>query len=105
MSEHNHEHGEACGCGHDHDHEHEEFVLTLTDENGTDVEMVLVETFDVGEKLYALLLERNNPGADGIILRMEEENEEMVLYNIEDEDEWAQVEEAYNQLVSELDEA
>ena len=34
-----------------------------------------------------------------------EENEEMVLYNIEDEDEWNQVEEAYNQLVSELDEA
>lgn len=58
MSDHKHEHGEACGCGHDHDHEHEEFVLTLTNEQGEDVEMVLVETFDIGEKLYALLLER-----------------------------------------------
>ena len=50
MSEHKHEHGDACGCGHDHDHdhEHEEFVLTLTDEEGKEVEMVLVETFDVG---------------------------------------------------------
>ncbi|WP_334071815.1 MULTISPECIES: DUF1292 domain-containing protein [Paenibacillus] len=107
MSDHKHEHGEACGCGHDHDHdhEHEEFVLTLTDEHGNDVEMVLVETFDVGDKLYALLLERNNPEADGIILRMEEENEEMVLYNIEDEDEWRKVEEAYNELVSQQDEA
>lgn len=105
MSDHNHEHGEACGCGHDHDHEHEEFVLTLTDENGKDVEMVLVETFDVEEKVYALLLERGNPEADGIILRMEEENEEMVLYNIEDEEEWAKVEVAYNELVSQLDEA
>jgi len=97
MSDHNHEHGEACGCGHDHDHdhEHEEFVLTLTDEEGNDVEMVLVETFDVGEKVYALLLERNNP----------EENEEMVLYNIEDEQEWKQVEEAYNELVAQMDEA
>lgn len=103
MSDHNHEHGEACGCG--HDHEHEEFVLTLTDENGKDVEMVLVETFDVEEKVYALLLERSNPEADGIILRMEEENEEMVLYNIEDEEEWAKVEAAYNELVSQLDEA
>lgn len=58
MSEHKHEHGDACGCGHDHDHdhEHEEFVLTLTDEEGKEVEMVLVETFDVGEKLYALCL-------------------------------------------------
>ncbi|GAF07138.1 hypothetical protein JCM16418_1129 [Paenibacillus pini JCM 16418] len=65
------------------------------------MEMVLVETFDVGEQLYALLLERENPEADGIILRVEEENEEMMLYNIEDEEEWKAVEEAYNVLVAE----
>lgn len=68
--------------------------------HGKEVEMVLVETFDVNEKLYALLLERENPGADGVILRMEEENEEMVLYNIEDEEEWNAVEAAYNELVA-----
>ncbi|GGA21499.1 DUF1292 domain-containing protein [Paenibacillus physcomitrellae] len=102
MSDHNHVHGE--NCDHDHDHEHEEFVLTLTDEDGNDVEMVLVETFDVGENVYALLLERNNPEADGIILRLEEQDEEMVLTNIEDEEEWARVEEAYNELVSAQDE-
>ncbi|KAF9121437.1 hypothetical protein BGX30_002577 [Mortierella sp. GBA39] len=82
---------------------HEEFVLTLTDENGKDVEMVLVETFDVGENVYALLLERENPEADGIILRVEEEDEEMMLYNIEDEEEWNKVEAAYNELVAQLD--
>jgi len=102
MSDHTHEHGDGCGCGqdHDHDHEHEEVLLTLTDENGQDVEMVLVETFDVEKHVYALLLERNNPEADGIILRMEEEDEEMVLYNIEDEEEWNRVEAAYNELVA-----
>ncbi|KQY87530.1 hypothetical protein ASD24_06670 [Paenibacillus sp. Root52] len=102
MSDHTHEHGADCGCGHDHDHdhEHEEVLLTLTDENGNDVEMVLVETFDVENHVYALLLERNNPEADGIILRMEEEDEEMVLYNIEDEAEWGRVEAAYNELVA-----
>ncbi|WP_223066426.1 DUF1292 domain-containing protein [Paenibacillus caui] len=105
MSDHKHEHGEACGCGHDHDHEHEEFVLTLTDEEGNEVEMALVETFDVGENVYALLLERNNPEADGIILRLEEQEEEMVLLNIEDEAEWARVEEAFNELVAAQDEA
>ncbi|ANS75039.1 hypothetical protein AWM70_10845 [Paenibacillus yonginensis] len=102
MSDHNHVHGE--NCDHDHDHEHEEFVLTLTDEEGNDVEMVLVETFDVADNVYALLLERNNPEADGIILRLEEQDEEMVLTNIEDEEEWARVEEAYNELVSAQDE-
>ncbi|MDT3425695.1 uncharacterized protein YrzB (UPF0473 family) [Paenibacillus forsythiae] len=115
MSDHKHEHGEACcgghghhhghehggdGCSCGHNHEHEEFVLTLTNEQGEDVEMVLVETFDVADKLYALLLERENPEADGIILRMEEEDEEMVLYNIEDEAEWKAVEEAYNELLA-----
>jgi uncharacterized protein YrzB (UPF0473 family) len=102
MSDHTHEHGDACGHDHDHDHdhEHEEVLLTLTDENGNDVEMVLVETFDVEKQVYALLLERNNPEADGIILRMEEEDEEMVLYNIEDEEEWTRVEAAYNELVA-----
>lgn len=100
MSDHNHD--DNCGCGHDHshDHEHEEFVLTLTDENGKEVEMVLVETFNCDDRVYALLLERSNPEADGVILRIEEEEEEMVLYNIEDEAEWDRVQEAYNELVA-----
>lgn len=99
MSDHTHDN---CGCGHDHDHdhEHEDFVLTLTDENGKEVEMVLVETFNCDEQVYALLLERHNPEADGVILRIEEEEEEMVLYNIEDEAEWERVQEAYNELVA-----
>jgi len=89
---------------HDHDHEHDEFVLSLTDEEGNDVEMVLVETFDVGEKLYALLLERGNPEADGYIMRLEEEDDGMVLENIEDEAEWKAVEQAYAELVAESEE-
>ncbi|MCJ8011317.1 DUF1292 domain-containing protein [Paenibacillus sp. KQZ6P-2] len=99
MSDHNHVHDENCN----HDHEHEEFVLAMTDENGNEVEMVLVETFDVGENLYAVLLERENPESDGIILRIEEEGDEMMLYNIEDEQEWNEVEAAYNELVAQLD--
>ncbi|WP_314584348.1 DUF1292 domain-containing protein [Paenibacillus terrigena] len=101
MSDHNHDH-DNCGCGHDHshDHDHEEFVLTLTDENGKEVEMVLVETFNCDDSVYALLLERSNPEADGVILRMEEEDEEMVLYNIEDEAEWDRVQKAYEELVA-----
>ncbi|MFB5759390.1 DUF1292 domain-containing protein [Paenibacillus medicaginis] len=102
MTDHKHEHeGHHHDHDHDHDHEHEELILTVTDENGNDVEVVLVETFDVDDQLYALLLERGNPEADGIILRVEEENEEMVFYNIEDEAEWKRVEEVFNELVQE----
>ncbi len=101
-----HVHDENCNHDHDHehDHEHDEFVLSLTDEEGNDVEMVLVETFDVGEKLYALLLERGNPEADGYIMRLEEEEDGMVLENIEDEAEWKAVEQAYAELVAESEE-
>ncbi|ANF97651.1 DUF1292 domain-containing protein [Paenibacillus bovis] len=99
-----HVHDENCNHDHEHDHEHEEFVLSLTDEEGNDVEMVLVETFDVGEKLYALLLERGNPEADGYIMRLEEEEDGMVLENIEDEAEWQAVEQAYAELVAESEE-
>ncbi len=99
-----HVHDENCNHDHDHDHEHEELTLTLTDEDGNDVEMVLVETFDVGDKLYALLLERGNPEADGYIMRLEEEEDGMVLANIEDEAEWKAVEKAYEELVSNSEE-
>ncbi|OWA36864.1 DUF1292 domain-containing protein [Saccharibacillus sp. O16] len=96
---HNHEHGDDCGCGHDHSHD-EEIVVAFSDEEGNEKEMVLVQTFDVGEEVYALLLERNNPEADGFILRLEEEDGETVLVNIEEEAEWERVEAAYNELVA-----
>lgn len=60
--------------------------------------MVLLETFEVGENLYALLEERENPEADSIVLRVEGEGEEMMMYNIEDEEEWKAVEAAYKVL-------
>ncbi|UHA74083.1 DUF1292 domain-containing protein [Paenibacillus sp. 481] len=96
------EHKDGCGCGqdHEHEHEHEEFVVTLVDDEGKEVEMVLVETFNVGEQLYALLLERNNPEADGIIVRVDQEDEDMVLNPIEDDEEWEQVQQAYDELVA-----
>ncbi|MDG0871362.1 DUF1292 domain-containing protein [Paenibacillus thiaminolyticus] len=98
MSEHQHNHDHDCGCG--HDHEHDELVVTLVDEEGNEIDMALVETFNVGEQVYALLLERNNPEADGIIVRVDEEDEDMVLNPIEDDEEWERVQQAYDQMVA-----
>lgn len=101
MSEHenNHNHVHGDHSGHDHS-EDEEIVVAFSDEDGNEKEMVLVQTFDVGEDVYALLLERSNPEADGFILRLEEEDGETVLVNIEEEAEWAKVEAAYNELIA-----
>lgn len=101
MSDYIYEYGDVCGCGYDYDYdyEYEEVFLILIDENGNDVEMVLVEMFDVENYVYVFLLECNNFEVDGIILCMEEEDEEMVFYNIEDEVEWNCVEVVYNEFV------
>lgn len=96
MSEHKHD----ANCGHDHDHEHEEFVVTLIDEDGNEIDMALVETFNVEDQLYALLLERNNPEADGVIVRVDEDGDDMVLNAIEDDEEWNRVQQAYEELAA-----
>ncbi|WP_195572870.1 DUF1292 domain-containing protein [Paenibacillus sp. 1001270B_150601_E10] len=101
MSEHKHD--ANCGHDHDHDHEHEEFVVTLIDEDGNEIDMALVETFNVEDQLYALLLERNNPEADGVIVRVDEDGDDMVLNAIEDDEEWNRVQQAYEELVSSED--
>jgi uncharacterized protein YrzB (UPF0473 family) len=93
---HDHVHGPDC----DHDHEHGEDVFVVTDENGKEHEMVMVYTFESQEQAYAVLLDRNDPDADGVIFRIEEENEEAFLVNIEDEAEWERVVAIYNEIVS-----
>lgn len=93
---HDHVHGPDC----DHDHEHGEDIFIVTDENGKEHEMVMVYTFESQEQAYAVLLDRNDPEADGVIFRIEEEDDEAFLVNIEDEAEWERVVAIYNEIVA-----
>jgi uncharacterized protein YrzB (UPF0473 family) len=95
-----HEHNHSHGPDSDHDHEHGEDVFVVTDENGKEHEMVMVYTFESKDQAYAVLLDRNDPDADGVIFRIEEENEEAFLVNIEDEAEWERVVTVYNEIVA-----
>jgi uncharacterized protein YrzB (UPF0473 family) len=94
MSE--HQHGEDCGCGHDHDHE--EHVFIVSDEEGNEIEMIMARTFESNEQIYAVLLDRNDPEADAVIFRVEEENDEAFLVNIEDDEEWERVSKLYEEI-------
>lgn len=100
MSEHEHKNDESCGdgCGCGHDHEHEEHVFLVTDEEGKEREMVMVYTFESEEQVYAVLLDRNDPESDGVIFRIEEENEEAFLVGIEDDAEWDRVTRIYEEI-------
>ncbi|WJH33120.1 DUF1292 domain-containing protein [Paenibacillus aurantius] len=99
MSDHKHE--DNCGCGHDHEHEHEEDVFLVTDAEGKEHEMVMVYTFESESQAYAVLLDRNDPEADGVIFRIEEENDEAYLVSIEDDEEWNRVVAIYNEIAAE----
>ncbi len=94
MSE--HQHGEDCGCGHDHDHE--EHVFIVSDEEGNEIEMIMARTFESNEQIYAVLLDRNDPESDAVIFRVEEENDEAFLVNIEDDEEWERVSKLYEEI-------
>ncbi|MFC4103869.1 DUF1292 domain-containing protein [Paenibacillus xanthanilyticus] len=96
MSE--HQHDDNCGCG--EDHEHEEHVFVVTDEEGTEREMVMVYTFESEEQAYAVLIDRNDPEADGVIFRIEEENDEAFLVGIEDDAEWDRVTAIYDEIAA-----
>ena len=97
MSEH-----DNCGCGHDHDHDHshdEEAVFVVTDEEGKEHELVMVYTFETEGRGYAVLLDRNDPEADGYIYRIEEDGDSTYLVDIEDEAEWEKAAAIYNEVV------
>ncbi|MCI3921476.1 DUF1292 domain-containing protein [Paenibacillus sp. TRM 82003] len=79
--------------------EDEEAVYVVADENGVERELVPVYSFDYADREYVVLIDRNDPETDGLILRIEQEGEEVVLANIEDDEEWNAVVEIYNEIV------
>ncbi|WAH35553.1 DUF1292 domain-containing protein [Alicyclobacillus dauci] len=84
---------------HTHDHEHEEDeIIVLEDENGQEHQFVLGEVLTVDEKDYAVLLPIDEEMEEGVIFRIDgEEGDQMVLAEIESDEEWQKVVDAYNE--------
>lgn len=105
MSEHEHDCGcgDGCGCGHDHEHDHDHMNVTLTLDDGTDLECEVLCIFPVGEKDYIALVpaEREDEEDGEIFLYqfIEHENDEIELLNIEDDDEFEAVSDAFDELM------
>jgi uncharacterized protein YrzB (UPF0473 family) len=94
--EHVHVHGDDC-C----DHEHESVVI-LTDDEGNEHEYIIVEVMEVEKNRYAVLVPADPEEEDGIIMRLEtDENGEEYLVDIEDESEWQKVVAAYDAMAEE----
>ena len=98
MSENNHDCG--CGCGHDHEYEHDSITLSLDD--GTELNCVVLDIFTVDNKEYiALQPEEGEEEDDNVFLYryIEEEDGEPQLLNIEDDDEFEAVADAFEELL------
>ena len=95
----------GCGCGHDHDHVHEEMemeTLTLTLDDDTELECGILGVFEVEEldgKEYIALL----PLEDETVLLYEysEYEEGIELTNIESDEEFEKVSNAFYELFEE----
>ena len=98
MSEHNH--GGGCGCGHDHEDEHDSITLSLDD--GTELNCMVLDIFTVDNKEYiALQPEEGEEEDDNVFLYRYIENEdgEPELLNIDDDEEFEAVADAFEELL------
>ncbi|MGI6343814.1 MAG: DUF1292 domain-containing protein [Bacillota bacterium] len=83
----------------------EEFVI-LTDEDGNEYEFEIVDVIEVEDKRYAVLYPVDDAEDEGyVIMRFEvdEDGEEMFV-DIEDDDEWQRVIDAWEALLEEEEE-
>lgn len=86
-----------------HEHDHDEEVIVLTDEEGNEHEFSIVQVIKVDEKDYAILLPLHGEEEEeeAVILRIDQENGEDILVEIEDEAEFERVAEAWEELLDE----
>ncbi|MDA8443268.1 MAG: DUF1292 domain-containing protein [Peptococcaceae bacterium] len=97
-----HEHDNDCGCGPDE----EEFdTVVLTDENGEEHEFVHLETIELDESTYFVLMpvsEDEEEADEAIILKLgKDEDGNEILLDIEDDAEWEKVADAWETLADE----
>ncbi len=93
----------GCGCGC-----HDEEIMTLTLEDGTEIECAVIAIFPVEEKEYIALLPLENQEDGEIFLYGYEEDEEggFELVSIELDEEYENVTKAFDEILddAELDE-
>jgi uncharacterized protein YrzB (UPF0473 family) len=98
-----HNHNGSCGCGHNHSHEFEYDSITLSLDDGKEINCAVLEIFTVEGKDYiALVPEDSEDEEEGNVFLyryIEEENGEPQLLNIEDDDEFEAVADAFEEIL------
>ena len=99
MSDHEHDHD------HHHEHDEEEFeTVVLTDENGEEHEFLHLDTIELEGSTYFVLMpvteeEEDEEADEAIILKLGKDDEgNDILLDIEDDEEWEKVADAWDSL-------
>lgn len=94
---HDHDHNhEGCGC---HDHNHEEYqMIQLSLEDGREISAAVLETFELDNKQYIALLPVDEENV--LLYEFKEDGESVELINIESDEEFDSVSQAFLELVS-----
>lgn len=87
---HDHDH-EGCGC-HDHNHDHYQ-MINLTLEDGREVSAAVLETFEINNKQYIALLPVEEENV--LLYEFKEDGESVELINIESDEEFEAVSQAF----------
>ena len=95
----------GCGCGCDHDHEHEEEIMTITLEDGREMECAIIAIFPVEDKDYIALLPLENQEDGEVFLYgfQEFEDGSFELLSIESDKEYEEVTKAFDEILDEAD--
>ena len=96
-----------CDCNnheheHDHDHEDEIETISLTLDDGTEVECEILGTFEMNDINYIVLMPEEDE--EVLIYRYKEEGDQISLEAIESDEEFETVSEAFDELFGEEDE-
>ena len=87
--------------------EEKDNVLTLTDEEGNEVDFVIVNAVEYEEKTYVMLIEADkleDDEAEALMLRVDDDGEEDILVTVDDEEEFEAVSAAFEKAYEEGDE-
>lgn len=77
-------------------------TIMLNDEDGNEIEFEVITKLDIEDKEYVIVTPKDDDTEDAIALRIEKDAEgNDVLVSVEDDEEFAMIEEAYETLFSE----
>lgn len=87
-----------------HSHEHDTGMITLLDEEGNEHNFELLDVLEVDQNEYAILLPPEDGATEAFVLkRAEDEEGNEILVDIEDEEEWQRVADAWEALMEKVE--